>query len=1066
MGTTHRHLARSFAGACLLTAAAAQAQLVVADGGGTLDDGRTVDGQLAVVDGGGDDGGRTVDGKLAVVDDGGDDDGRTLAGGLKAPGGGGPHAIEYFDQTPICNYLDRGIDDQAPGKRDWHVVMPPGVQTLSDIDHVAFGLDLPATRCQDNPRSIPCSDDTDPRTWCVRRVELQVLGLKLLDMSGPTDGCLLTAKGGEGDAGIIGLDSAMLRLNNPAWGISEDELDLLINSVSLGIAADGTPTPTFLPPQITFSGEFISRSVESVVGNFFTRDAIGCANDLFCGHRRMLDMDGGDGELPLMPVLRWANADEVDCDLGDCNSTSSRRSNPWLELAGAEVGNAIHLTFDLDFAADRTGPDLGDCSAKDQTDPWDVNCGTHYTMVARGSIQTTAALECRAMATAAGQRLPYCAHADDGERCFQPALMGTWGTISCPPGDGWDQCGETGDLDRIAFDQRMRVVDFGVDLEDGWVVHAGDFLCTLFGCDLDDLVEGFMGPVVSQLEAGLVAVPLFSDLEGCPAVAVESDGTLTINPQQLDNCPEGINNPACDQLVVGGGGGGGGGLRGVGGLKVVEDDAGADPYGNFNFTVNLGSGDAGGYVIGAPEPVVAREGRDGGIDQLVADTPKIPMSQLDDALDNLCALRASCDPALDLRALPLRQMAMLNPNSLQGLEADPAGAMAAFGFLAESDAFRTGCLEWADPGYDGSSAPANALQELQFLSALQTWYADRFAVALDGPAPGEADPVKAALPDCRAITPGIEEVLPALGMVLTVTTGDGSVTDRFAFVNFKKPADVTAADRAVAGCGFRHAVGLPLADAPRCGDNGEIADGPGEGWGIECGRVAGGPCADITAEYYWGGFPFGPYTNDPAHETLHPNGNYSWHHRCAEHHENGEPMVCVADFYPGAGNNTWPTCKICGTPPEGEDPDHYTMIGCEPEGMECPQDLMLGLDGKCWDVTEGKPAWECAADCQGLYGDTGYCLHTGNWLDYMRNHSAIVGGVADTEGPPHQAPICADWHCPDSGIRCGWQGEACFNGDSCVTECITDADCHSVANGAPAYSAAFVCGPENTCVLP
>lgn len=985
-----------------------------------------------------DDGGGTKDDKAVIAR--ADDDGQTIIGGFKSMSGMGSVAeVEYFDQTPICNYLERGIDDQSPGRRDSHVVMPPGVSTLSDIHQVAFGLDLPATRCQDNPRSIPCSDDSDPRRWCVKRVELEVLGLKLLDMSGPSDGCLIAARGGAADDGIIGLDSAMLRLNNPAWGFTEDELDLLINSVDLS-----GPTPQFLPPQITFSGEFISRSVESVVGGFFTKDSIGCANGLYCGHRRMIDR-GGDGGL--MPVLRWASAGEVDCDMGDCPSTASRKSSPWLELAGEAVGDAVHLHFDVDFAADRTVADLGDCAREDETDPWSLVCGTSYSMVARGSIETTAAVECQAMATVsdvsgdADLRLPHCAHAIDDARCIQPSFAGDTGTIVCPEDDEWQHCGESGSLVRIDFDQRMRVVDFGIDLEDGAAVHIGDFLCTLFGCDLDRVVERFMDPVVSRLEDSLVAVPLFSRLDGCPAVSVEDDGTLTINPRDLDRCPPGIRRPGCGGLrVPDDDDGEGSGLRG-GFAKVSApggDDGGFAPV--ILQAVPLAEQGPSGYVVGATAAPTRHTGR---IDQLTADTPKIPMRDVTEGLINLCALRASCRPGVDLSAMPLRQMATLDVSSLGGIGGDLGAAYDAFRFLAENDTFREDCLGWADAGYDGSDAPSSALEELVFLGALQSWHDDHFADAM---------------PQCRETTPSVEEVLPALGMVLTVTTGDGGVADRFAFVNFRDPAAVTDRDRAAGACTYRSAQGLPPADAPRCAD-GEIVHGPG--LGQACGSVAGGPCADITDPDYE------ERSNDPSDPAMHPNGNFSWRHRCADNEETAEPMVCVADFYPGAGSNTWPTCKICGTPPDGADPDRYTMIGCPPEGHECPLDLALGLDGKCWDVLEGRPEWECAADCEALYDDTGYCMYAGNWIDFMADSFATAGTLADTEGSgPHHTSICVDWSCDNVGLQCGWRGEACFNGDECVTECQSDADCQTIANNAPAYPNGFVCGPDNTCILP
>ncbi|MEZ4465450.1 MAG: hypothetical protein R3F43_13485 [bacterium] len=130
-------------------------------------------------------------------------------------------------------------------------------------------------------------------------------------------------------------------------------------------------------------------------------------------------------------------------------------------------------------------------------------------------------------------------------------------------------------------------------------------------------------------------------------------------------------------------------------------------------------------------------------------------------------------------------------------------------FLADSAAFRHECLAWGVPGY-GGAAPTTELERLLFLQALQQWVAGHLEVRTT---------------ECEAEELDIEEMLPALGLTVRVKTAGGVVRDRFAFVNFKDNHAVTAEERAVASCGFRKGLGLPPADAPKCGADGLISDG-------------------------------------------------------------------------------------------------------------------------------------------------------------------------------------------------------------------------------------------------
>src|SRR5690606_5942076 len=48
---------------------------------------------------------------------------------------------DYVETTPICNYLERGLDD-LDGQSDIYSLSPVNVRTLADIDRLAFGLDI------------------------------------------------------------------------------------------------------------------------------------------------------------------------------------------------------------------------------------------------------------------------------------------------------------------------------------------------------------------------------------------------------------------------------------------------------------------------------------------------------------------------------------------------------------------------------------------------------------------------------------------------------------------------------------------------------------------------------------------------------------------------------------------------------------------------------------------------------------------------------------------------------------------------------------------------------------
>ncbi|MEZ4465452.1 MAG: hypothetical protein R3F43_13495 [bacterium] len=474
------------AGLCLLAAQAAhgRGEVRVADGAGGAGGG-------LVAEGAGGSGG------VQALDLSG-------KGGDTSRFGEGP-VSPYYDLTPICNYLERGLDDQQPGFRDGYVLQPPGIETLADIDRIAFGLDLPATHCSDNPRSIPCSADTDPKSWCIERVELELLGMKLVDLSAPTNTCLLTAHGGTQEAGIVGLSHLALR-SLPTWGLSDADLERLLGS--LGRGADGQPT--FLPRQLVLPGEYLGRTLEGVVGQVLTKDAIGCNNELYCGHRPKRP-GGAFGA----PTIRLANSAEVDCDLGSCAATSARKSSPWVEVAGEVVGGTPTLHFDVDFAAERDRLLSSDCSSLEPGAVTSI-CAVEKEMMAHGSLELDVAVRCLPFAHVTfevdgheiNRRLPYCDGGND--KCFQPGVNkhnehrdlsgaprgwpgGQRGRSRvwrpCQPGSGDVRSGHGGG-GSAARHRR------GCGLN--W---AGELLCGAFGCDFDALATSLLGGMLPDLDA-------------------------------------------------------------------------------------------------------------------------------------------------------------------------------------------------------------------------------------------------------------------------------------------------------------------------------------------------------------------------------------------------------------------------------------------------------------------------------------------------------------------------------------------------------------------------------------
>jgi hypothetical protein len=696
--------------------------------------------------------------------------------------------------------------------------------------------------------------------------------------------------------------------------------------------------------------------------------------------------------------------------------------------------------MDLEVSLVRESFDLSDCT--------DIGgkyrCGTEYNTKAYGSVDTSMSFPCIETATVelrdppatsaptpaptrgtgggindlkntdAGEqgmqrstgektilKLPHCDTVDETEfQCFQKTglVMGaTSGFVKCPPAPTGEEeleeynqkfknCAAEGDIIDTTYGIGIEISEPTFDAEGGLYKALVESLCFLPNlvrpsgdvCSADSIFtklarEELEGSLLQKLSLdpsnGAVSM---SGLKGCPAVSVIGND-LVLRMDTLDTCPPGNHDPNCLQLVSGGGISGENpeSIHEVESYQVNSGNKPADP---FVLDVETDDGESGpnlpirgekhtimenersgglrgttnGLTTGGTGGLL--EGPTGNVDGLVApEVERLSMSVIDEALKSFCAIGASCSPSLDFSKLPLMDMAT---------DFDPLA-------LLNNDVFVQSCLLFFDPTLYSSNGVEKAL-------ALQEWNTSLFQQALNG--------------SCQN-TPSFEDMFPVLGLTVTITIGENSIADGFAFVNFFPPELASESTHNSDNCYHRRSQGLPPADAPRCTDSRRV-----EGMGnVDCGTVPGGPCVDITADYYYDGFFSGVDGGlDLYQNGLHPNGGYSWKHRCGHDHESGALMVCNGGFFPGAGQNEWPVCQICGIAPDGYDSSLYTTNGCEPVGgSECPQDYALGTDGKCWSVYDGRPEWECQADCKDLYGITGYCMHSGAWMYDVRDEGVL-----------------------------------------------------------------------------
>lgn len=285
---------------------------------------------------------------------------------------GGP----YVETTPVCYYLERGIDDFVKDLTDVYVVTMPGVTTLADLEKIELGLDLPATHCEANPHGIPCADRDYRTRWLIDSLGLQIGDVTFFrDTKGPGQAFLLAVFGGSGDEGITGYDRTALRAN-PSWGLSEKELMRFYGMLPLPDDLATPPTPDdflAIAGQPKFDKPVLERLLEGAFGRVFARDSkagdpeLGCAGKMYC--------DNG----PLVFGWRhnYTGHSLPDCDLPPCLA-GPRTTTPWLELGRVDRpgDNQDYLVIDVDLELAIADEDPLDCPGG--TAPCSTPNGTTY----------------------------------------------------------------------------------------------------------------------------------------------------------------------------------------------------------------------------------------------------------------------------------------------------------------------------------------------------------------------------------------------------------------------------------------------------------------------------------------------------------------------------------------------------------------------------------------------------------------------------------------------------------------------------------------------------------------
>lgn len=392
---------------------------------------------------------------------------------------------DYVETTPICNYLERGINDFS-GASDRYALAPVNVRTLADVDRLAFGEDIPPDRCLDANHSYPCTDKDIQDGWCIHDVEVTVLGFTLFSAAAQTpSGCLLTVHGGI--SGIEEITRDELR-SNESWGFNTEELLQLFQYV----AFDEEGNIGVVPAGYTIPGDEVARLIEGIIGVETAAYNKGEANATYHDNRR---------GVTVFP----ARETNVDCDFGGCPATSARSSSPWVELRKTEDGS-IAVDIDLEFLNNTYDP--GDCLNNPETG-WD--CGNLDTSLGHGSLGFEVDV--------------VCAEMDDESYAVQV-------TVTEP----------TFEPEGGIMKYTQELCGFAASFLGGAVVGVigNETWCEAKAAELDpvNIFAEKLGDSFSQ--------NLLRNLDSCPDIVIGDDGTISFGTQDTISCtdPECLGQPA------------------------------------------------------------------------------------------------------------------------------------------------------------------------------------------------------------------------------------------------------------------------------------------------------------------------------------------------------------------------------------------------------------------------------------------------------------------------------------------------------------------------------------------
>ncbi|NJL29281.1 MAG: hypothetical protein HC897_16055, partial [Thermoanaerobaculia bacterium] len=582
------------------------------------------------------------------------------------------------DQTPICNYLDRGINDFTLNwgdvdttlrRIDHYSVIPQQLPNLEAIDFLQFGLDLPLTHCKNAAHSVPCADKDLTLDWCLNEVGLSVLGYELYHGQAP--GCLLDVEAGLN--GIRTLSGAELR-NNPLWGFTQDQLTELYSYFNL-------EDLTFQIPRLTIEGRYLELLVESTIGHLLARDAKGCDNPLYCGDHGKLGAS-------------LADEADADCDFGDCDT--NRLSSPWVEVKG----NEDKLRVDVDLKIASSLPDVFD----KQTNDGKVYFGQNWQQWSHGSLQFDLGFPClksyRVLVDAGDpedpaddqwQKLRDCAQ-DATVMCFQPDGEGTSeGSVQCPEGEDSTLCG-------LAFatsePSHALAIELGTPTFDG---EGGIIPEGLITKTLQERLD----------TAALSGLALIKDLPACPLVFTFFNGDVVIDFTGNPNFEGGIKieHPATQAM----------------GKSLAQKP-----------TI------AAKGTVPPPRRVSADWLAEMAYDRrTLTRAGKMPMEEIDGVIVQLCAASMACNGNYAPDDATLELLLNVDFQKLETLLAAECADQACWqnlvtslneliGFVFYDPAFAQGCVGL--PSVPDPADPAKLIENIAYLFEVKKWYTEKFQV--------------------------------------------------------------------------------------------------------------------------------------------------------------------------------------------------------------------------------------------------------------------------------------------------------------------------------------------------